>query len=197
MNPTRNAMSWEELATYTADPIDQINGISNPYSSLRLFNKNESEAIVTLYRDNHACCPYCQKVWIWLELKKIPYRIKKVNIRCFGEKEIWYLKKVPSGMLPAIEIENHVITESDEILFVLEKIYGTLGQSLNEKKVLGLRRLERDLFSSWCHWLCRNSLFQAQEDQKKKNFKNIAKKFENELQKKCFRMANTNLNSKW
>ena len=183
MNPTRNAMSWEELAIYAADPIDQINGLNNPYSSLRLFNKNESEAIVTLYRDNHAWCPYCQKVWIWLELKNIPYRIKKVTMRCYGEKERWYLKKVPSGMLPAIEIENHVITESDEILFVLEEIYGPLGQSLNDNKVLEHRRLERELFSSWCNWLCRNSLFQAQEEQKKENFKNVANKFEKELQK--------------
>ena len=183
MNPTRNAMSWEELAIYTADPIDQINGLNNPYSSLRLFNKNESEAIVTLYRDIHAWCPYCQKVWIWLELKKIPYRIKKVTMRCYGEKERWYLKKVPSGMLPAIEIENHVITESDEILFVLEEIYGPLGQSLNEKKVLEHRRLERELFSSWCNWLCRNSLFQAQEEQKKESFKKVAKKFEKEIEK--------------
>mgnify|MGYP003307106231 FL=1 len=87
MNPTRNAMSWEELAIYAANPIDQINGLNNPYSSLRLFNKSESEAIVTLYRDNHAWCPYCQKVWIWLELKKIPYRIKKVTMRCYGKKE--------------------------------------------------------------------------------------------------------------
>ena len=39
MNPTRNAMSWEELAIYAADPIDQINGLNNPYSTLRLFNK--------------------------------------------------------------------------------------------------------------------------------------------------------------
>ena len=183
MNPTRNAMSWEELAIYTADPIDQINGLNNPYSSLRLFNKNESEAIVTLYRDIHAWCPYCQKVWIWLELKKIPYRIKKVTMRCYGEKERWYLKKVPSGMLPAIEIENHVITESDEILFVLEEIYGPLGQSLNEKKVFEHRRLERELFSSWCNWLCRNSLFQAQEEQKKESFKKVAKKFEKEIEK--------------
>jgi len=183
MNPTRNAMSWEELAIYAADPIDPINGLNNPYSSLRLFNKSESEAIVTLYRDNHAWCPYCQKVWIWLELKNIPYRVKKVTMRCYGEKERWYLKKVPSGMLPAIEIENHVITESDEILFVLEEIYGPLGQSLNEKKVLEHRRLERELFSSWCNWLCRNSLFKAQEEQKKENFKILAKKFEKELQK--------------
>ncbi len=183
MNPARNAMSWEELAIYAADPIDQINGLNNSYSSLRLFNKRESEAIVTLYRDNHAWCPYCQKVWIWLELKKIPYRIKKVTMRCYGDKESWYLRKVPSGMLPAIEVENHIVTESDEILFVLEEIYGPLGQSLNDKNVLEYRRLERELFSSWCNWLCRNSLFKVQEEQKKEYFKSVAKIFEEELQK--------------
>ncbi len=183
MNPTKNAMSWEELAIYAANPIDRINGIYNSYSSLRLFNQNESKAIVTLYRDNHAWCPYCQKVWLWLELKKIPYRIKKVTMRCYGDKERWYLKKVPSGMLPAIEIQNHVITESDEILFVLEEIYGPLGKSLNESQVLEHRRLERELFSSWCNWLCRNSLFQAQEERKKETFKNVAQKLEKQLQK--------------
>ncbi len=183
MNQARNAMSWEELAIYAANPIDQINGLNNSYSSLRLFNKSESQAIVTLYRDNHAWCPYCQKVWIWLELKKIPYRIKKVTMRCYGDKEKWYLRKVPSGMLPAIEIENHIITESDEILFVLEEIYGPLGKSLNERKVMEYRRLERELFSSWCNWLCRKSLLKAQEENKKENFKNTAKKFEEALQK--------------
>ena len=183
MNPARNAMSWEELATYAAEPNDQINGLNNPYSSIRLFNKSESEAIVTLYRDNHAWCPYCQKIWLWLELKKIPYRIKKVTMRCYGDKERWYLKKVPSGFLPAIEINNHIITESDEILYVLEEIYGPLGQSLNEKKVLEHRRLERELFSSWCNWLCRNSLLKAQEEHKKENFKNVARKLEEALQR--------------
>lgn len=138
MDPTRNAMSWEELAIFAADPTDRINGFNNPYAALRLFNKSESESVVTLYRDKHAWCPYCQKVWLWLELKKIPYRIKKVTMRCYGSKESWYLKKVPSGMLPAIEIQNHVITESDDILFVLEELYGSLGQSLNEPQVLEL-----------------------------------------------------------
>ena len=183
MNPTRNAMTWEELATYAAEPIDRINGFTNSYSSLRLFNKSESETVITLYRDNHAWCPYCQKVWLWLELKKIPYRIKKVTMRCYGEKESWYLKKVPSGMLPAIEIQNNIITESDQILFVLEEIYGPLGQSLNDKEVLNHRRLERELFSSWCNWLCRNSFYGAQENKKRSHFQYVAKQFENELQK--------------
>ena len=183
MLSTKNAMSWEELATFASDSIDLINGLNNPYSTLRLFKKRESEAVVTLYRDNHAWCPYCQKVWLWLELKKIPYRIKKITMRCYGDKERWYLKKVPSGLLPAIEIKNHVITESDEILYALEELYGPLGQSLDETQVLKHRRLERELFSAWCNWLCRNSLFKSQEEDKKKNFKYVAEKFEKELQK--------------
>ncbi len=183
MDSAKNAMSWEELAIYAADPINRINGPTNSYSSLRLFNKNESEAVITFYRDNHAWCPYCQKVWLWLELKRIPYHVKKITMRCYGSKEKWYLKKVPSGMLPAIEIQNHVITESDNILFLLEEIYGPLGQSLNEENVLNHRRLERELFSSWCNWLCHYSPFQIQENKRKENFTNVAKKFEKELQK--------------
>ena len=116
MNQTINAKTWEELSTFAAKEKDLINGRNNPYATLRLFHRNESDAVVTLYRDNHAWCPYCQKVWLWLELKQIPYRIRKVTMRCYGEKERWYLKKVPSGMLPAIEIQNNVITESDDIL---------------------------------------------------------------------------------
>lgn len=183
MNPTKNAKSWEELSTFAAKEKDLINGPNNPYTSLRLFHRNESDVVVTLYRDNHAWCPYCQKVWLWLELKQIPYRIKKVTMHCYGEKERWYLKKVPSGMLPAIEINNHVITESDDILLVLEEIYGPLGRALNNQQVQTHRRLERELFSSWCNWLCRNSFLPGQEDQKKSHFQNIAKKLEKELQR--------------
>ena len=183
MDPSTNSMSWKKLATFTANTTDRVNGPNNSYSSLRLFNKSEAEVVVTLYRDNHAWCPYCQKVWLWLELKQIPYRIKKVTMRCYGNKETWYLKKVPSGILPAIEIQDHLITESDEILFVLEQLYGPLGQSLNEEKVLTHRRLEREIFSSWCNWLCRNSLLSTQEEKKKAHFNYVAKKLEKELQK--------------
>ena len=48
-----------------------------------------------LFRDHHAWCPYCQKIWLWLEEKKVPYRIQKVTMFCYGEKEKWYKKIVP------------------------------------------------------------------------------------------------------
>ncbi len=39
MNTTRNAMSWEELAIYAADPIDQINGLNNWFLTVFKFKK--------------------------------------------------------------------------------------------------------------------------------------------------------------
>jgi len=39
---------------------------------------------VTLYRDHAAWCPYCQKVWMMLEEKQIPYKIECINMRSYG-----------------------------------------------------------------------------------------------------------------
>ncbi len=36
-----------------------------------------------LCRDDAAWCPYCQKVWLQLEEKRIPYVIEKINMRCW------------------------------------------------------------------------------------------------------------------
>ena len=67
-------------------------------------------------------CPYCQKVWLWLEEKKVPYKVRKVTMFCYGEKEAWYKKICPSGMLPAIQFNSgEIVTDSDNILVALEK----------------------------------------------------------------------------
>jgi glutathione S-transferase len=155
-------LTWPELAALTHWQIDYINGPTNAQSRLRLFGHDESAVRVTLFRDNHAWCPYCQKVWLWLEEKRIPYRIEKVTMFCYGEKEPWYKRKVPSGMLPAIslregsmnESDGQIITESDDILIALEAIYGALQFGMEDPRVLPLRRLERLLFRAWCNWLC-------------------------------------------
>ncbi len=175
------ALSWEELSRFVFEEPDLVQGPTNPYALLRLFGQDESSVRVTLYRDNHAWCPYCQKVWLWLEWKQIPYKIKKVTMRCYGNKESWYLNKVPSGMLPAIEIDNQVITESDDILLALENSFGPLGLSMKHQKVLKLRNLERKLFYAWCMWLCRPSLFKQQERKRKEQFQIQAGEMEKEL----------------
>ena len=77
--PMPNILSWEDLSDLQSNDIDRVNGITNSYSNLRLFGHKESEAKLILYRDRHAWCPYCQKIWLWLELKQIPYKIEKIN----------------------------------------------------------------------------------------------------------------------
>jgi glutathione S-transferase len=151
---TISPLSWSELEALTEFQLDLVNGPTNAQSCLRLFGLTEADVRVTLYRDNHAWCPYCQKIWLWLEEKQIPYRIEKVTMFCYGEKESWYKRKVPSGMLPAIELDGRIITESDDILLALERVFGCLGLGMEDPQVLPLRRLERRLFRAWCDWLC-------------------------------------------
>jgi glutathione S-transferase len=154
---TSAPLSWSALEDMADFSIDYVNGPTNAQSRLRLFGQPESAVRVILYRDNHAWCPYCQKVWLWLEEKQVPYRIEKVTMFCYGEKEAWYKRKVPSGMLPALELDGRMITESDDILLALERTFGPLGWSITDPQVVPLRQLERLLFRAWCLWLCQPS----------------------------------------
>jgi glutathione S-transferase len=170
---TTTPLSWQELAdlaTTRYTPPDPVNGATNAQSRLRLFGHTEKEVRVTLYRDNHAWCPYCQKIWLWLEEMQIPYRIEKVTMFCYGEKESWYKRKVPSGMLPAIELDGRIITESDDILIALEKAFGTLVYGMNDSLVVPMRQLERLLFPAWCNWLCRPTNSVREEQHHREQF---------------------------
>ncbi len=162
--------SWPELAALTDFAPDRVNGDTNSQASLRLFGGTEADVRVTLYRDHHAWCPYCQKIWLWLEEKQIPYRIAKVTMFCYGEKESWYQRRVPSGMLPALELDGRIVTESDDILLALEKTFGVLGLGMSDPTMLTLRQLERLLFRAWCNWLCRPAGSAREEQQNQDKF---------------------------
>eukprot|EP01035_Chromulina_nebulosa_P050513 gene50513-68695_t len=95
-------------------------GLPHTDAKIRLFG-TKGEPRVTLYRDTAAWCPYCQKVWILLEEKKIPYRIEKINMRSYGDKPAAFLRMVPNGLLPAISIDGKLQTESLEIMLNLER----------------------------------------------------------------------------
>ncbi len=175
---TTAPLTWTELEAFANWQIDLINGPTNAQTQLRLFGKSEAEVRVTLYRDHHAWCPYCQKVWLWLEEKQIPYRIAKVTMFCYGEKESWYKRKVPSGMLPALELDGQLITESDDILLALEQAFGPLRYGMTDPKVLPLRRLERLLFRAWCSWLCRPVRLERDEQANRSQFTTVVAQVE-------------------
>lgn len=174
-------LSWTELETLTAPPLDPINGPTNAQARLRLFGQTESDVRVILYRDHHAWCPYCHKVWLWLEEKQIPYRIEKVTMFCYGQKESWYQRKVPSGMLPALELDGQIITESDDILMALEAAFGPLTYGMEDPKVLPLRQLERSLFRAWCMWLCYPARWPLGENNNRSQFVRVVAQVEAEL----------------
>jgi glutathione S-transferase len=179
-----NPLSWQELADLAESqftPADPINGATNAQARLRLFGHTEADVRVTLYRDNHGWCPYCQKIWLWLEEKQIPYRIEKVTMFCYGEKESWYKRKVPSGMLPAIELDGRIITESDDILIALEKVFGNLEYGMTDPLVIPLRQLERLLFRAWCNWLCRPANSAREEQYNREQFVSVVAMVETAL----------------
>jgi glutathione S-transferase len=177
-------LSWQELADLAESqftPADPINGVTNAQARLRLFGHPEADVRVTLYRDNHAWCPYCQKIWLWLEEQQIPYRIEKVTMFCYGEKENWYKRKVPSGMLPAIKLDGRIITESDDILIALEKAFGTLVYGMTDSSVVPMRQLERLLFRAWCNWLCRPANSAREEQYNREQFVSVVAMVEKAL----------------
>lgn len=171
-------LSWTELATLTDYSIDPINGLTNPQARLRLFGQTEADVRVTLYRDHHAWCPYCQKVWLWLEEKQIPYRVEKVTMFCYGHKEAWYKRLVPSGMLPALELDGRIITESDDILLALEQVFDSLVISLKDTSAIPFRQLERLLFRAWCTWLCYPPRSPQHEQRNREQFIQVVQKIE-------------------
>ena len=89
---TQTLPTWEELSSQSRstatgarilnDETLRATGEGSPHTDaqIRLFGTN-SEPRVTLFRDTAAWCPYCQKVWLLLEEKKIPYKIVKINMR--------------------------------------------------------------------------------------------------------------------
>ena len=58
-----------------------------------------------------------------IEEKQIPVQIELVNMRSYGDKPSEFLRKVPGGLLPAIELvqTKQIITESQVIMELLDE----------------------------------------------------------------------------
>lgn len=169
--------TWEQLNSIVLDtPVgrhmkDQEelravgDGLPHTDAKLRLFGTT-GEPRVVYYRDTAAWCPYCQKVWILLEEKQIPYRVEKINMRSYGDKPQEFLREVPNGLLPAIKLDGVMQTDSLQIMLNLErnfpapkhkKMWPSESDS-DYTRTVQLMRLERDLFSRWCTLVFRPSI---------------------------------------
>jgi glutathione S-transferase len=155
-------LSWDEiraLADAGYAEQDVTRGPANAHTHTRLFDAADGTVPqIVLYRDKHHWCPYCEKVQLFLEAKRVPYQMKFVTMFCYGKKEAWYTQLVPSGMLPALSLtpRGPIVTESDDIMLALEAAVGPLqpGVGMGAAAVVAHRNLERKLFRAWCNWLC-------------------------------------------
>jgi len=163
--------SWTELQALLLEkqtpeeralPDLRAKGRGPPSSkaALRLFDAPDGyQPRVMLYRDTAAWCPYCEKVWMYLEEKRIPYQVKKVPMRCYGQKPAWFSRLSATGLLPVMELDGEVVIESDVIIQTLEDRFPDavpllpLASDPNAALVSPLLRLERELFSGWLRWL--------------------------------------------
>jgi glutathione S-transferase len=134
-------------------------GSAHVHSTLRKFGASD-EPQITFYRDHAGWCPYCQKTMLLIEEKQIPVKISLVPMRSYGDKPREFMQKVPSGLLPAMEVNGQIITESQVIMELLdqwhppEEGYPAMLPDKNDQtgraKFDQLARLERELFSWWC-----------------------------------------------
>jgi glutathione S-transferase len=126
---------------------------------VRLYDdtNQEEDVRVTFFRDSASWCPYCQKVWMTLEEKRIPYRVEKINMRCYGEKPASFARIQPGGQIPVAIIDGRTYGQSNEIMYAVEELFPS-HKSLRPPKgkegtAQELLRLERRIFSAWMSWL--------------------------------------------
>eukprot|EP00584_Thalassiosira_punctigera_P003368 CAMPEP_0172526984 /NCGR_PEP_ID=MMETSP1067-20121228/1799_1 /TAXON_ID=265564 ORGANISM="Thalassiosira punctigera, Strain Tpunct2005C2" /NCGR_SAMPLE_ID=MMETSP1067 /ASSEMBLY_ACC=CAM_ASM_000444 /LENGTH=573 /DNA_ID=CAMNT_0013310635 /DNA_START=103 /DNA_END=1827 /DNA_ORIENTATION=- len=168
---SHNIGSWDEVrsALSSKQTSEERNFRSNlgkgygkpsPLHKLRLFDESndEEDVRVTLFRDSASWCPYCQKVWMTLEQKRIPYRIEKVNMRCYGDKPASFLAMQPNGNIPVAIIDGVTYNQSNDIMYALEERFPdheplVPNDPKQRMKSQELLRLERQIFSAWMYWL--------------------------------------------
>mmetsp|Transcript_13709 Transcript_13709/g.38585 ORF Transcript_13709/g.38585 Transcript_13709/m.38585 type:complete len:546 (-) Transcript_13709:293-1930(-) len=111
--------SWEDLES-------KLEGIQS--------QMEEKKPVLTLYRDTNGWCPFCERVWVAVRAKGLPYQETLVPLQ--GKPE-WYKQMVPTGLVPAvlfhgeeddsdsddakIKTSRELVWESDAILKALDE----------------------------------------------------------------------------
>ncbi|MED6223383.1 putative glutathione S-transferase dhar2, chloroplastic [Stylosanthes scabra] len=64
--------------------------------------------------------PFCQRVLLTLEEKRLPYDPKFVDLT---NKQEWFLKMDPEGKVPILKLDEKWVSDSDIITKILEEKY--------------------------------------------------------------------------
>ena len=77
--------SWEDLSSLLSSSSEE--------------NQEEVKPVITLYRDTNGWCPFCERVWVCVTAKKLPYRERLINLQ---DKPEWFKELVPTALVPAV-----------------------------------------------------------------------------------------------
>ncbi|WP_417040671.1 glutathione S-transferase family protein [Cylindrospermopsis raciborskii] len=81
----------------------------------------DSKPPILVYRDTNSWCPFCERVWLALEEKEIPFVTEFIDL---SNKPKWYTDLVLTTLVPAAEIEGKLVYESKDILLAIEEKFG-------------------------------------------------------------------------
>ncbi|KAJ7975874.1 Glutathione S-transferase [Quillaja saponaria] len=72
------------------------------------------------FPDTLGDCPFCQRVLLTLEEKKVPYNVHLID---FSNKPKWFLDVNPEGKVPVVKFDDKWVPDSDVIVGTLEEKY--------------------------------------------------------------------------
>ena len=90
---------------------------------------------VTLYRDTNGWCPFCERVWLILRAKNIPYDEQLISLQ---NKPDWYKALVPTTLVPAVLFHESSSSDKNErrIVWELSDIMAALDEEFPEHPML-------------------------------------------------------------
>ncbi|CAB4301083.1 unnamed protein product [Prunus armeniaca] len=65
-------------------------------------------------------CPFCQRVLLTLEEKKVPYKLHLITL---SDKPKWFTEVNPEGKVPVVKFDDKWVADSDVIVGIIEEKY--------------------------------------------------------------------------
>jgi glutathione S-transferase len=94
---------------------------------------------------------------LYMEEKRIPYRVEKIDLFCYGTKKPSFLALQPSGMVPAAVVDGHFLGNADAILGAAEAAFTDAAHPPlfgSDKALTVLQSVLKHRFvESWMVWL--------------------------------------------
>ena len=165
-----SAPTWDEIGSLLPEAERSLEaerasgrGPTDVAANLRLFDLPEGASPrVTLWRDQSAWCPYCQKVILQLEEKRVPYVVRRAPMKCYAggalQKPPEFLELSKAGLLPVATIDGALYSDSASILAAVEREFpehAPLKPSTDgERRAFeAADALERRFSGAWLSWL--------------------------------------------